>query len=124
MIWPDGRMQGDLGGSSLKQSVLDSALGLLSDQKTARRSFEIEGETCDLFIEVFPPPPRLIIVGAVHIAIPLVESTEKRALTAKNAESAKKTIGFRREKCAEALPFSSVFRPLVSSSTFFQVSPG
>ncbi len=26
----------------------------------------------DVFVDVFPPPPKLIIVGAVHIAIPLV----------------------------------------------------
>ena len=26
----------------------------------------------DLFIEVFPPPPRLVVIGAVHIAIALV----------------------------------------------------
>ena len=72
LVWPDGRVQGDLGGAELNQLVLDSALDLLSGQKTARRSFEVEGETCDVFIEVFQPPPRLIVVGAVHIAIPLV----------------------------------------------------
>ncbi len=72
LIWPDGRVQGDLGGDELNRSVLNSALGLLSDQKTERRTFEIEGEVTDIFIEVLPPPPRLIVVGAVHIAIPLV----------------------------------------------------
>jgi len=72
LVWPDGRARGDLGESSLDRSVLESTLGLLSDQKTARRSFNVEGETFDVFIEVFPPPPRLIVVGAVHIAIPLV----------------------------------------------------
>ena len=72
LVWPDGRVQGDLGGTSLDRSVLDSTLDLLSGQRTARRTFEDEGETFDVFIEIFPPPPRLIVVGAVHIAIPLV----------------------------------------------------
>lgn len=72
LVWPDGRTQGGLGGASLDQTVLDSALGLLSGQKTARRAFEIDGEASDVFIEVFPPPPRLIVVGAVHVAIPLL----------------------------------------------------
>lgn len=72
LVWPDGRALGELGEASLDQLVLDSTLNLLSAQKTAQRSFEIEGEICDVFIEVFPPPPRLIVVGAVHIAIPLV----------------------------------------------------
>jgi xanthine dehydrogenase accessory factor len=72
LVWPDGRVLGDLGDAALNQQVLDSAIELLSDQKTGRRVFEIEGEVADIFIEVFPPPPRLIAVGAVHITVPLV----------------------------------------------------
>jgi len=72
LVWPDGRVQGDLGDAALNQQVLDSTTELLSDQKTARRQFDLEGEAVDIFIEVFPPSPRLIVVGAVHITIPLL----------------------------------------------------
>jgi xanthine dehydrogenase accessory factor len=30
-----------------------------------------QGETAELFLEAFPPPPRLFVVGATHTAIPL-----------------------------------------------------
>jgi xanthine dehydrogenase accessory factor len=72
LVWPDGRVEGDLGGTELNRSVGKAAVGLLAEQKTDRVAFEIEGETYDVFIEVFPPPPRLIVIGAVHITIPLV----------------------------------------------------
>jgi len=73
LIWPDGQTQGDLGSTELNQQVARRAAELLATtQQTERASFEEAGEPVEVFIDVYPPPPKLIIVGAVHVAIPLV----------------------------------------------------
>jgi xanthine dehydrogenase accessory factor len=73
LIWPDGRTQGDLGSVTLNQLVVDYTVALLATRRDSEQvSFEVEGESIQVFVDVHPPPPRLVIVGAVHIAIPLV----------------------------------------------------
>ncbi|HEY84621.1 MAG TPA: XshC-Cox1 family protein [Chloroflexi bacterium] len=72
LLWPDGRTQGGLGALALEKSVGNYAADLLSAQRSERKVFETAAGRADIFIEVYPPPKRLIIVGAVHIAIPLV----------------------------------------------------
>jgi xanthine dehydrogenase accessory factor len=58
--WPDGS---GLGDHSL-QRVLQGALpGLTAAIQTI--------DDADAFVQTFAPPPELIVVGAVHIAIPL-----------------------------------------------------
>jgi xanthine dehydrogenase accessory factor len=71
-IWPDGRTQGELGSADLTERVIRYAADWLAAHDPGRAAFDIAGEPVDIFVEVFPPLPRLIIVGAVHIAIPLV----------------------------------------------------
>ncbi len=51
--------------------VAEDARGLLADGQNRTLTYEIGGESLEVFIESFPPPERLVIVGAVHIAIPL-----------------------------------------------------
>lgn len=72
MVWPDGRQAGSLGQPELDEQVAGRVQALLREQQTARERFVHEGIEYDIFIEVFPPPPHLIIAGAAHIAIPLV----------------------------------------------------
>jgi len=72
LVWPDSRMQGGVGASALDKSVGNYALELLTVQRSERKLFERAEGNVDVFVEVYPPPARLIVVGAVHIAIPLV----------------------------------------------------
>jgi len=72
LIWPDGKTQGDLGSADLTRQVSRHAEALLQQQKSERVAFDVEGEKSEVFIEVVSPPPRLIIIGAVHAAIPLI----------------------------------------------------
>jgi len=71
LVWPD-RQTGTLGDYTLDGECLRIAVAALQSQQPERLTFHQGDTEWDIFVDVFPPPPRLIIVGAVHIAIPLV----------------------------------------------------
>jgi xanthine dehydrogenase accessory factor len=72
LIWPDGQTAGDLGSAELDRRVVSYAAHLLAAQESGRAAFDVANGTVEVFVDVYPPPPKLIVVGAVHIAIPLV----------------------------------------------------
>ena len=61
LVWPDGRLVGD-------QSQASDLLALFPGPATELRLCDV-GE---VFLEVFALSPTLVIVGAVHVAVPLV----------------------------------------------------
>jgi xanthine dehydrogenase accessory factor len=63
---------GDLGDEELEDLVKTQAAKLLANFQNERRTFETTAGQAEVFLEVYPPRPRLIVVGAVHVAIPLV----------------------------------------------------
>jgi xanthine dehydrogenase accessory factor len=67
IVYPDGRSEGDLRISDDK--VISSAMDYLVQESGG--VVELDDGT-SLFIEVYPLPPRLIIIGAVHFADPLI----------------------------------------------------
>lgn len=67
VVFPD-RVLGSLGARELDEAALQALRAMLRDG--GARSVELEGER--VFLEAFLPPPQLIVIGAVHIAIPLV----------------------------------------------------
>ncbi|MDQ2715591.1 MAG: XdhC/CoxI family protein [Chloroflexota bacterium] len=75
LVFPDKSAQGTLGDAALDAQVIEDAEHAIWVGEASTRSYSIEGtagtQTVDVFIEGFPPPPLLIIVGAGHIAIPL-----------------------------------------------------
>ncbi len=72
LLLGDGATQGTLGDPSLDARALDALREALASQRPSRLRVPVRDAEADLFIDVFPPPPKLVIVGAVHIAIPLV----------------------------------------------------
>lgn len=73
LVWPDGERSGSLGSSALDEATAKAALAAFSRQETGPLSVTPgDGEAVDVFLEVFAPPERLIVVGAVHVAIHLV----------------------------------------------------
>lgn len=56
----------------LTAAVAISSKSYLSDMHSGREEVRIDDQTCDLFFEVYPPPPQIIIIGAVHVAIHLI----------------------------------------------------
>jgi xanthine dehydrogenase accessory factor len=69
----DAQPVGDLGSAALNAWTTDRARALLPAGGAERVQREGPDGSHDLFLETFPPTPRLIVVGAVHLAIPLVE---------------------------------------------------
>ncbi len=69
IVLEDGTTEGTLDLGAHEDAVIAAALRHLANEKGGL----IEPEQgLRLFVEVYPPDPRLIIVGAVHIAEPLV----------------------------------------------------
>ena len=78
LLWPDGRQQGNLGTAQFNARAAAAARQCWARQAPAL-IVEAAGQAgVEIFIDVLIPPPRLVIVGAVHIAIPLI--TIARAL--------------------------------------------
>lgn len=72
LAWPDGRIEGSTGTPALDEKVVAFTVTRLAIGETGRTELQVAGERVEVLTEVFAPPPSLIVVGAVHIAIPLV----------------------------------------------------
>ena len=70
----DGRIVlGQVNDTELEQTLLQEAAERLSEERSRLVSVETaSGGQADVFFEAMPSPPKLIVVGAGHIAVPLV----------------------------------------------------
>ena len=74
LIFPDKTVHGTSGLAELDEKVRVDAERAIWSGTATTSSYTLTGDETqqfDVFIEGFPPPPTLIIVGAGHIAIPL-----------------------------------------------------
>jgi len=53
--------------------LVNAANEILKTQRSKKIDVRLENEDCQVFFELYSPPARLVIIGAVHIAMPLVE---------------------------------------------------
>ena len=67
---------GTLGDAELDVAVRTDALELLDQERNESRSYQARGTPVEVLIETYPAPPHLIIVGAVHAAIPLASTAK------------------------------------------------
>ena len=70
----DGRIVlGQVNDEELERTLLQEAAERLSEERSRLVSVETaSGGQADVFFEAMPSPPKLIVVGAGHIAVPLV----------------------------------------------------
>lgn len=75
LVYPNKSVRGTLGNAALDALVIEDAQQAIWVGQARSQTYSVESETSalafDVFIEGYPPPPALIIVGAGHIAIPL-----------------------------------------------------
>jgi xanthine dehydrogenase accessory factor len=75
LVLPEKRTQGTLGNAALDEQVTNDAERAIWTGDANTHTYNVDSNagalSFDVFIEGFPPPPALIIVGAGHIAIPL-----------------------------------------------------
>ncbi len=75
LVFPGGQAEGSTGSDQLNEKVRVDAEQAIWRGEAAIHTYSVQTaqgtQTFDVFIEGFPPPPELIIVGAGHIAIPL-----------------------------------------------------
>lgn len=84
LVFPDGRTEGTVGGATLEQRVVQHALEALREGRPRYETYLFStrpedkdksvglcGGEVDIHIDVVKPDPRLMIIGAGHIAIPL-----------------------------------------------------
>jgi xanthine dehydrogenase accessory factor len=72
----DGKISADtVGDNKVVEAILQESATHLREEKSKLVALEIPGTGAKLevFFEVMPAPPRLIVVGAGHIAVPLVK---------------------------------------------------
>jgi len=75
MMWADGHTLGSLGSAALDEQARAWLKKQMDMQESGWTSFHVAAhhvEHVDVFADVFAPLSRMIVVGAVHIAIPLV----------------------------------------------------
>ncbi len=72
LLWPGGRTLGSLGTAELDAEVDAASRGPFTTLRSDRLSLTSRGEPVEVFLEVYAPPPQLVVIGAVHAAIALV----------------------------------------------------
>jgi xanthine dehydrogenase accessory factor len=72
LVHPDGTTIGGLGAGLDQQEIVRDALAMLARAESGIKTYTTAAGDLGVFFETYPPPPTMYIVGAVHIAIPLV----------------------------------------------------
>lgn len=70
LVFEDGEVRGSLGDAGLDDSARTAGAEALADPVAAARTIETDG--VELYVEAHRPTARLFVVGAGHIAVPLV----------------------------------------------------
>ncbi len=75
LLQADGSGQGDIRPPPMEEAALEAARALLA--QGAPRARTVAAGEGELFLDVSSPPPRLVVFGAGHDAIPLVAMAQE-----------------------------------------------
>src|SRR4029453_5925672 len=73
LLLDDGKILGSLGDPALDQEACKAALSHIAQGLARTLSLALPHTTARVFVEVHTPPATLIIVGASHVAMLLVQ---------------------------------------------------
>ncbi|NWJ46361.1 MAG: XdhC family protein [Chloroflexi bacterium] len=106
LVYPDGVTDGSLGNALLDAETIKNAVPLM--QRTGSKTFPITTDLGDfeVFVDVFPPPPTLLVFGAVHISIPLVKMAKELGFRVKVIDGREKFLTKERFPEADELIFA------------------
>lgn len=71
LIWPGEQTFGDLGSPRLNQRAALFSAKVFEEFASKRKALRGEEDRVEVFFDLHLPPPKLVIVGAVHVAIHL-----------------------------------------------------
>lgn len=72
LVLEDGQISGTLGKPDLDRAAHATALELIPKRSSCTVSLRADSAPVEVFFEVHRPPPTLIVFGAGHISMPLV----------------------------------------------------
>lgn len=72
VVFPDGSRDGRLGNAVLAGKVDRDLDDVLREKRSGCRTYAVDGGAVEVFLEVLAPPPRLVVFGAGHDAVPVV----------------------------------------------------
>jgi xanthine dehydrogenase accessory factor len=128
LVFPDGTLEGSLGNPALEQLAVADARALLREGRgQLARTFDYQqaGQMARVFVEVFPPPPHLVIFGGVHIAIPLVSFAKTLGYRVTVADPRSRFANLQRFPHADAIipewPDKAVEQLAITPSTCFVI---
>src|SRR5205807_9893799 len=97
LVLPGKKTDGTLGNKTLDAIVVEDAERAIWNGEAGTHTYSVESETgalpFDVFIEGFPPPPTLVIVGAGHIAIPLTTFAKTRSEERRVGKECRSRVG-------------------------------
>jgi xanthine dehydrogenase accessory factor len=73
IVAEDGEISCDIADSELATLIESDVRAALSDETSGVRVYERDGDTTKVFIETITPPVTLVVFGAGHDALPIIE---------------------------------------------------
>lgn len=120
-------VEGGLGDSDLEHRVIADARELLEAELSETRAYRVDGEEepVDVFIETYPPPPTLLIFGAVHVAQALTRFAKQLGfrvvVTDARAKLATRERFPEADDIVQAWPDEAIHRIPIESNTYVAI---
>jgi xanthine dehydrogenase accessory factor len=109
LVKPDGVTEGSLADATLQVAAREAALEQLAAERSEIRELPASAGEARAFVEVLEPPLRLLICGAGHDAVPVVDAAAALGWNPVVVDDRPEFL--HRERFPNAVDFVSVERP-------------